>query len=184
MKKKTGCVTLLALGIAAAGTLYVWTHYRGWRFTGDADLQDNGVISYPRYIARFPSIDLAREGSHEYRFRNFPADTAVLMLKTRTSLPTEQLESSTTFIKATLHSAKGTTACLAQGRPNANADAERWYVTSTPKYAVGLWHMSCNGVNLGACGDCRLSLSVDSPDRRIQSLVVQPALEGGGVEFP
>jgi hypothetical protein len=87
----------LILGCVLVSSCYVATHYDGWRYQG-GPLVNNGLLSRPRYEARFPAISFNVSGSYEYTFSRFPADDAYVMLTTPSEPSPASIERLTTKV--------------------------------------------------------------------------------------
>jgi len=166
--------------LLAIGACYGWLH-QAWRYQGGA-IQDNGVISYPRFSATFAPIPFDRAGSRTYEFSRYPADQAVVFLKMGSPQRADALEPLTTRMTVSVRDRRGFR-CQATGYPAGRSD-EQAFVTASPVYATGIWLLGCNPVSVAGCNPCTLSVEISDVDPRTPRLDLIPSLEGGGIELP
>lgn len=172
-----GCGTGLLI---AVGSCYVALH-RAWLYEGGA-IHDNGVISYPRFIAPFTPIPLNRPGTYSFKFKRFPANDAAVILNTPTGPRPESLETLTTRLSIHVEDQRGRLRCSATGFP-AGPGAEQAFVTSAIR-ARGIWLTGCANVDVTGCDPCRVTITIGEVDAATPSIPIVPTLEGGGVELP
>ena len=174
-------VVAAVAAVVAVGACYVALH-PAWRYDG-GPIYDNGVVSYPRFIAPFKSVPFNVPAEYTFQFRHFPGSPAVVILNTPTAPPYEPLEKLTTRIDVIVIDQHGRIVCHGSGFP-AGRGAEQFMVTSGPRCAIGLWHSGCNGVSVKACSPCTLTVRVSGVDPATPAIPLVPTLEGGGIELP
>lgn len=161
---------------------YVVLH-PAWRYEGDGNISDSGVVSFPRFRVAFLPMTFNEPSTRSFAFRGFPGNPARVFLETPTEPAAKPLEGLLTRVEIRIRDQRGEVLCSGVGFP-AGRDNERLVVTSTSERALGLWHVGCTDVNVGRCDPCSLEVSIGNIDPATPGIPVVPTLQGGGIELP
>jgi hypothetical protein len=185
---------LVALQIVATACI----PYRKSSFKGSATVIDTGVFSYYRYHFHLqPKLALRQKSDQTYRFRGVPTDEMAVSF---TVLPFNAaevllLESLTTVLAAELHDDKGNLVCSASGRLSESLrgtsvqDEHGKWTDSHWVLAYGggdshFWSAACTDIKMKHRASYVLTVKLDQIDSRTPDKMLEPIIEGGGIEVP
>ena len=160
-----------------------------WSYRGPGTMRDNGVLSYPRYVLKLPSISVDdKHGS--FTFAGVPSEEMSLQLyivgatldKLETPLAKLHTQITAHLFEEATPSTPRHILCSATGSPAGASMDSRWVVTGNYAFAA-LWHARCLRVPMSK--ERRYTLTLDiAADSSPLAKVLVPTLEGGGNELP
>jgi hypothetical protein len=140
-------------------------------------LDTGPYLSFPRYVANFPELDLNKNGRYSAVFRGFPGSPASLSMHVvgRTGKDHEWLAWFTPDVTMELVSEDGKQICKVGGKLN------HWsltYSNDTADYR----HGNCDSVKIRRNRFYTLKIRVAGAKEELGVLMVRPRLAGGGHE--
>jgi hypothetical protein len=134
-------------------------------------------LSFPRYVANFPELDLNKNGRYSAVFRGFPGSPASLSMNVvgRTGKDHEWLARFTPEVTMELVGEDGRQICKVGGRLN------HWnlnYSKDTADYR----HGNCDWGKIHRNRFYTLKIKVEGAKEELGVLMVRPRLAGGGHE--
>ena len=153
-------------------------------------MRDRGLLSYPRYELRLPSISVD-DKYRSFTFTGVPSEEMSLQLyivdatldKLETPLAKLHTQITAQLFEEATHLTPRRALCSATGSPAGASMESRWVVTGNHTFAA-LWHARCLRVPLSKKGRYTLTLDIAAVDSSSLAKVLVPTLEGGGYELP
>jgi len=186
--------SLLASQIVAVACL---PYFKG-SFKGPAPVTDSGLFSYYRYQFLFyPRLALRQKSDQTYQFRGVPTDEmnvsfAVVPFKAEEA---DLLESLNTVLTAELRDDQGSLVCLASGPlseslrgTSVKDERGKWtdshWVLSYSATDAKFWNAACPDIKMEHHRSYVLKVKLDQIDPRTPDKMLEPRIEGGGIELP
>jgi hypothetical protein len=195
-RRKLGFVALLiaSLILTAAACL----PYSKRSFKGSAAVTDTGAFSYYRYHFRFyPKLALRQKGNQTYEFRGVPTDEMAVSFAVVpfTAADVDLLQSLTTVLTTELHDAAGNLVCSASGPlseslrgASVKGEHGKWndshWVLAYGANAGDFWSPACTEIKMKHRASYVLTVKLDQIDPRTPDKMLEPRIEGGGIELP
>ena len=174
---------IIVLVAGPAGWCYV--PWRKWRYDGPGQISDWGVISYPRFQIRFPSLPLNTMSTRSFTFTGAPVSGMRLQLYVEGGdLQRAQLERADVEISASITDDNlRRPVCQASGSPRTSVSDSGWILMSGSDTAA-FWHAACLHPELSPRHRYTLTVAVRPRRADLPPLRLVPTLEGGGIELP
>jgi hypothetical protein len=178
-------VSILALTV---GVLFIPHPVSSYK--GPGTMRDYGLLSYPRYELKLPSISVD-DKNRNFTFAGVPSEEMSLQLyivgATIDRLETPLAKLSTQITAQLFEEATPTTPrrvlCSATGSPAGASMDSRWVMTGNYTFAA-LWHARCLRMPMAKERRYTLTLDIVPADSSSLAKVLVPTLQGGGYELP
>jgi hypothetical protein len=160
-----------------------------WSYRGPGTMRDHGVLGYPRYELKLPSMSVD-DKYRSFSFTGVPSEDMSLQLyvvgatietlapleKWRTQITAQLFEEATPLVPRRV-------LCSATGSPSEGQKDGRWVVTGSYIHAA-FWHAECLRVPMSKERRYTLTLEIAGADSSSRARVLVPTLRGGGIELP
>ena len=188
MKLKT--IALIGAVILAAITVVVqFVPHPVWSYRGPGTMRDYGVLGYPRYELKLPSMSVD-DKYRSFSFTGVPSEEMSLQLyivgaTIETLAPLEKWQAQITaqLVEEATPVIPRRVLCSATGSPSVGQRDGRWVVTGSNIHAA-LWHARCLRVRMSNDRRYTLTLEIAGADSSSPAKVLVPTLQGGGIELP
>jgi hypothetical protein len=175
--------------ILALTVVVLFVPHPVWSYRGPGTMRDYGLLSYPRYELKLPSISVD-DKHRSFSFTGVPSEEMSLQLyvvgatietltpltKLRTQITAQLFEEATPLMPRRV-------LCSATGSPSEGPRDSRWVVTGSYMHAA-FWHAQCLRVPMSKERRSTLTLDIAGADSSSRAKVLVPTLEGGGYELP
>jgi hypothetical protein len=176
--------------ILALTVVVLFVPHPVWSYRGPGTMRDYGLLSYPRYELKLPSISVD-DKHRSFTFAGVPSEEMSLQLHivgaTIDNLETPLAKLHTQITAQLFEEATPLTPrrilCSATGSPAGASMDSRWVVTGNYSFAA-LWHARCLRVPMSTERRYTLTLDLAAADSSSLAKVLVPTLEGGGYELP
>jgi hypothetical protein len=179
-----GVVVLTALTVVV-----LFVPHSVWSYRGPGTMRDYGVLGYPRYELKLPSMSVG-DKYRSFSFTGVPSEEMSLELyvvgttierltpltKWHAQITAQLFEEATPLMPRRV-------LCSATGSPSEGQRDGRWVVTGSSIHAA-LWHAECLRIPMSKERRYTLTLEIAGADSSSLARVLVPTFEGGGYELP
>lgn len=184
-KKKA--LAVLAFVVLVVGIWWLFSYHKR-EFKGGVSISDSGFFTYPRYHVKLGTIPLSEPGEYTFNISGLPPAPLSLQLyvlgnsdDNRTDLA--QLRS---LLEISITDTSGRSLCSASGRLSAAASRSQasWVLKGGNSVAPAFWQSACLDIPIHRHRSYRIVVRLKDVDPHSPRILLEPTLEGGGIELP
>jgi hypothetical protein len=181
----------LGLLILVVLTLGFWwlLSYHTSELKGGAGISDSGLFTYPRYHIKLGAIPLSEPGEYTFNVSGLPPvplNLEFYVLETNSGEQLPILTQLHSLLEVNVTDSSGRTLCSASGRLSAAAtgNSASWLLKRGSSVAAAFWQSKCLDISINRRASYKIEVRLTDVDPRSPQILLEPTLEGGGIELP
>ncbi len=176
------------LSLVALIVTCLWAFsYHTREFKGGIEISDNGILSYPRYVAHLGKFPLSENGQYSFTVHGLPPEMLDLSLNVldATYADRSELTSLQTSVSVSITDGSGKEVCTANGNLSDARDRDHpSWILSSSDVSSSFWHQRCLNLPISRYKTYTAKVVLSGAADSRANKMVELLLAGGGNELP